>query len=612
MDGYLGKILKVDLTKGEIAEETLNPDYARMFVGGSGLAARYIYDLADADTDPLGPENPLVFMTGPLVGTRAPSCGRYVICARSPQTNLWGESNIGGFLGPHLRFAGYDGIIVRGQAAEPVYLVVRDGEAGLREASHLWGLDCYQTQETIKEELGDPSVRVACIGPGGERLVKYASVIAGRGRAAGRSGMGAVMGSKRLKAVACRGTGSVPLADKDAFDEIARETLAWVKDDVSSQVFNQTGSAGSANLCSMLGNMPNKYFMQGTFDEVDNISGSTMAETILVGTSGCFGCVVQCGREVEITEGPYQLGRTDGPEYETVGALGSLLLIDDLAAVSYMSHLCNRHGLDTISTGVTLGLAHYLYEEGIIGSGDLGGVALSWGDPEPAISLIAMIANREGLGDLLAEGSVAVAREFGVEEMTAHVHGLEVGMHDPRASSGVTISYLTSPRGACHNKSDAYWLDFGRTMEDIGIGLVDRFEEEGKAALMVRHQDWRSASDALISCIAVSFPASSLSKMLSAATGWDVSDSGLLIAGERILNLKRALNLLWGLKTEDEKLPGLLLRPLEEGGTAQYVPDVERLLSDYYEVRKWDRRSGRPTLEKLRQLDLADVAEELY
>jgi len=612
VDGYLGKILKVDLTKGEIAEETLNRDYARMFVGGSGLAARYIYDLADADTDPLGPENPLVFMTGPLVGTRAPSCGKYVICARSPQTNLWGESSIGGFLGPHLRFAGYDGIIVRGQAAEPVYLVVRDGEAGLREASHLWGLDCYQTQETIKEELGDPSVRVACIGPGGERLVKYASVIAGRGRAAGRSGMGAVMGSKRLKAVACRGTGSVPLANKDAFDEIARETLAWVKDDVSSQVFNQTGSAGSANLCSMLGNMPNKYFMQGTFDEVDNISGSTMAETILVGTSGCFGCVVQCGREVEITEGPYQLGRTDGPEYETVGALGSLLLIDDLAAVSYMSHLCNRHGLDTISTGVTLGLAHYLYEEGIIGSGDLGGVALSWGDPEPAISLIEMIANREGLGDLLAEGSVAVAREFGVEEMTAHVHGLEVGMHDPRASSGVTISYLTSPRGACHNKSDAYWLDFGRTMEDIGIGLVDRFEEEGKAALMVRHQDWRSASDALISCIAVSFPASSLSKMLSAATGWDVSDSGLLIAGERILNLKRALNLLWGLKTEDEKLPGLLLRPLEEGGTAQYVPDVERLLSDYYEVRKWDRQSGKPTLEKLRELDLADVAGELH
>lgn len=612
MDGYLGKILNVDLTSGEIAEETLNRDYARMFIGGSGLAARYIYDLASADTDPLGPENPLVFMTGPLVGTRAPSCGRYVICARSPQTNLWGESNVGGFLGPHLRFAGYDGMIIRGQASQPVYLLVRDGEAELREASHLWGLDCYQTQETIKEELGDPSLRVARIGPGGERLVKYASVIADKGRAAGRSGMGAVMGSKRLKAVACRGTGSVPLADRDAFDEVARETLAWVKDDVSTQVFNQTGTAGSANLCSMLGNMPNKYFTQGTFDEVDNISGSTMAETILVGTSGCFGCVVQCGREVEITEGPYELERTDGPEYETVGALGSMLLIDDLAAVCYMSHLCNRYGLDTMSTGVTLGLAHYLYEEGIIGSGDLGDIALSWGDPEPAIKLIEMIANREGMGDLLAEGTLAVARHYGMEEMAAQVHGLEVAMHDPRASSGVALSYLTSPRGACHNKSDAYLLDIGRTMEDIGIGLVDRFEEEGKAALMVRHQNWRSAGDALIACMIVNFPVDGLVEMLGAATGWDIALDSLLRAGERILNLKRVLNLRWGLKTEDEKLPGMLLKPLEEGGTGGYVPDVERLLSDYYEVRKWDRRSGKPTLEKLRELDLADVAEELY
>ncbi|TKJ28037.1 MAG: aldehyde ferredoxin oxidoreductase [Chloroflexi bacterium B3_Chlor] len=612
MDGYLGKILNVDLTNGEIAEVTLNPDYARMFIGGSGLAARYIYDLADADTDPLGPENPLVFMTGPLVGTRAPSCGRYVICARSPQTNLWGESNVGGFLGPHLRFAGYDGMIVRGQASQPVYLLVRDGEAELREASHLWGMDCYQTQETIKEDLGDPSVRVACIGPGGERLVKYASVIAGKGRAAGRSGMGAVMGSKRLKAVACRGTGSVPLADRDAFDEIARETLAWVKDDVSTQVFNQTGTAGSANLCSMLGNMPNKYFTQGTFDAVDNISGSTMAETILVGTSGCFGCVVQCGREVEITEGPYQLERTDGPEYETVGALGSMLLIDDLAAVCYMSHLCNRYGLDTMSTGVTLGLAHYLYEEGVIESEDLGGLALGWGDPEPAIKLIEMIANREGLGDLLAEGTLAVARHYGTEEMAAQVQGLEVAMHDPRASSGVALSYLTSPRGACHNKSDAYLLDIGRTMEDIGIGLVDRFEEEGKAALMVRHQNWRSAGDALIACMIVNFPVDGLVEMLGAATGWDIALDSLLRAGERILNLKRVLNLRWGLKTEDEKLPGMLLKPLEEGGTGGYVPDVERLLTDYYEVRKWDRKSGKPTLEKLRELDLADVAEELY
>ncbi len=612
MDGYLGKILNVNLTTGEIAEEELEASYARGFVGGSGLAARYIYDLTDSGTDPLGPENPLVFMTGPLVGTRAPSCGRYVICARSPQTGLWGESNIGGFVGPHLRFAGYDGILFSGQASKPVCLVVQDGEAELRDASFLWGLGAYQTQEAIKEELGAGSLRVACIGPAGENLVKYAGIIADRGRAAGRSGMGAVMGSKRLKAVVCHGTGSIPLADGEAFDAIAREILALVKEDVSTQVLHQTGTAGSANLCSMLGDMPNRYFTQGSLETVDQISGSTMAETILVGTSGCYGCVVQCGREVEIAEGRYRMGRADGPEYETVGALGSLLLIEDLEAISYMNHLCNSHGLDTISMGVTLGLAHLLYEQGVISGKETGGIALRWGDPEPVIRMIEMTARREGFGDLLAEGSLALARRYDVEELAGQVNGLEVAMHDPRASAGVALSYLTSPRGACHNKSDAYWLDMGRTMEDIGVGFMDRFEEEGKAALMVQHQDWRSAGDALISCLLVNLPSDGLVSMLGAATGWDVTLSDLLRAGERTINLKRTLNLRWGLNPRHEKLPDLLLRPLEEGGTAGYVPDVDRLLSDYYGARQWDRATGKPSKEKLLALGLEEMAADLY
>jgi aldehyde:ferredoxin oxidoreductase len=612
LDGYLGRILRVDLTSGEITEEGLNADYARMFIGGSGLGARYIYDLTDAETDPLGPENPLVFMTGPLVGTRAPACGRYVICARSPQTGLWGESNVGGFLGPHLRFAGYDGIIIEGRAAEPVYLLVRDGHAELCPASHLWGLGSYRTQEAVKREAGDKAVRVACIGQAGEGLVKYASIMADRGRAAGRSGMGAVMGSKKLKAVACHGKGSIPLADTKTFDRIAKEALALVKDDVSTLVVNQTGTSGAANLFSLQGNMPNKYFMQGTFDEVDNISGSTMSETILVGTSGCFGCVAQCGRQIRITEGPYQLGETDGPEYETVAALGSLLLVDDLAAVSYMSHLCNTYGLDTISTGVVLGLAHYLYEQEVIGSEDTGELVLGWGDPEPSIQLIEMIAHREGFGDLLAEGARAVGDHFGAQDAAAQVQGLEVPMHDPRSSAGVTLSYLTSPRPACHNKSDMYWVDVGRIIGELGIGAMDRFQEEGKAALVARHQDWRSVGDSLISCLLVNVPVDGLVDMLSAATGWDVSLDNVLPVGERIFNLKRAMNIRWGWNVKDEKLPSLLLQPLEDGGTEGYVPDVERLLSDYYQARNWDRESGNPTLEKLLELDLGDVAEELY
>jgi len=345
---------------------------------------------------------------------------------------------------------------------------------------------------------------------------------------------------------------------------------------------------------------------------VDNISGSTMAETILVGMSGCFGCVVQCGRQVEIIEGPYRLGETDGPEYETVAALGSLLLVDDMAAVSYMNHLCNAHGLDTVSTGVVLGLAHHLYEQGVIASEDTGGLVLRWGDPEPAVRLIEMISQRERLGDLLAEGALAVASHYGVEEMAAQVQGLEVPMHDPRASASVTLSYLTSPRGACHNKSDTYWLAWGRIVEELGIGLTDRFEEEGAAALMTRHQDWRSVCDALISCFLVNLPADGLVDMLNAATGSEFTLDNILPVGERIFNLKRALNVRWGWNSKDEKLPPLLLQPLEEGGTDGYVPDVERLLSDYYQVRGWDRQSGKPTREKLLELGLGDVAEELY
>ena len=609
MKGYMGKLLVVDLSVEEVKEEPLDSQWARQFIGGSGLACRYLYDLIDADTDPLGPENPLVFMTGPLVGTRAPSCGRYVICARSPQTRIWGESNIGGFWGPELRFAGYDGVIIRGQAPVPTYLFIKDGQAEIRSASHLWGQDSYRTQEAIKEELGDRRVRVACIGEAGENLVKYAAVIADAGRAAGRTGMGAVMGAKRLKAVACRGREPVPLANREAFREIARAALLEVKDDVTTQILRQTGTAGSADYFALLGNMPNRYFTQGSFPEAEKISGGVMAETILKAVTGCFGCPAQCGRQVEIKG--YGLERTNGPEYETVAALGSLLLISDLEAVSYLGYLCNAYGLDTITTGVTIALAHYLYREGIIDERETGGLKLQWGDPEPVIQLVKTIAQRQGFGDLLAEGALAVANHYGVEDWAAQVQGLEVAMHDPRASAGVTLSYLTSPRGACHNKSDMYWVDVGRIIEEIGVAAMDRFQEEGKAEIVARHQNWRSVCDALITCILMNVPIEGLVDMLNAATGWDVDLEEMMVVGERIFNLKRALNIKLGWRPEGERLPSLLLRPLE-GGTGGYVPDVERLLVDYYRVRGWEHGSGRPTRERLLSLDLGEVAQELW
>ncbi|MGD8475425.1 MAG: aldehyde ferredoxin oxidoreductase N-terminal domain-containing protein, partial [Anaerolineae bacterium] len=352
MSGYMGKLLVVDLTKGELQDEPLNPTMAHDFVGGSGYAARYLYDELGPDTDPLGPDNTLMFMTGPLVGTRAPSCGRHEICAISPLTGIWGESNSGGFWGAELRFAGYDGIVIRGRSERPVWLSIIEGQPpSLHDAVNLWGLDTYETQQRLRDELDDQKVRVTCIGPAGENLVLYAAVMNDHGRAAGRTGMGAVMGSKNLKAIAVRGRQRVPLADKDSFSQTAKQAVQIVREDITPQVLNQMGTANIVDMSIMWGNLPNKYWSQPRFEEATNLSGITMMETILTRAVPCYGCTVACGREVTLKDTPYGVDVVDGPEYETVAMLGSQLLVDDLPGVAYAGHLCNRYGMDTISAG---------------------------------------------------------------------------------------------------------------------------------------------------------------------------------------------------------------------------------------------------------------------
>jgi len=607
MNGYMGKLLVVDLSNGKIEDEPLNEDYVRRFIGGSGLACRYIYDMVDADTDPLGPENPLFFMAGPLTGTRAPSCGRFVICARSPLTDLWGEANSGGFFGPEMRFAGYDGIVVKGQSPEPVYLRVEDGRAELRRASHLWGKSTYETQTLIREELGDEKVRVACIGPAGENLVKFAAVMSDHGSAAGRTGMGAVMGSKRLKAVAVRGHQEVSLADAERFAALARQALAAIREDITTAILRETGTAGSLDYSMMLGDAPARYFTQGSFPEGTNLSGSAMAETILTGNYACYGCPIACKRKVKVDK--YGLSETKGPEYETVCALGTLLLLDDLAAVAYLGHLCDAYGLDTISTGSAIAFAHYLFEQGIIGPEETNGLELRWGDPDSVAKLIEMIAHRRGFGDLLAEGSRLVGRRYGAEELAVQVKGLEVAMHDPRAMSAMALVYATSPIGGSHNQSDMYLVELGKAIEELDIVSTDRFEIKGKAPVVARHQDWRSFCNALILCYFANPPVQTVVELLSSATGWEVGLDEAMAIGERIWNLKRALNLRLGLRREDDRLPKLLLRPLEEGGTEGHVPDLERMLEEYYRVRGWDPATGAPTMEKLLALGLERVNE---
>lgn len=614
MKGYLGKLLLVDLTTGYMRDEPLNMAYARQFIGNSGLAARYLYDMADQHTDPLGPDNPLIMMTGPLTGTHTPSASRHAFVARSPLTGILGEANVGGFTGAELRRAGYDGLIITGRSPAPVYLWIKEDQPPeLRDASDLWGLDTYVTQERIAQELDEPRARVACIGPGGENLVRYAAILNADARAAGRTGLGAVMGSKRLKAIALRGKAEIPLSDKERFKHSARRALIRTQGDFTTMLLKETGTSGGMDYFDMLGAVPFRYWTQGIFEGVANLNGGLIAETIATGHTGCWGCAVQCGFQIEVPHGSYPVPRTDGPEYETLCALGTQLLIDDLGAVSYFDLLCDSLGLDTLSAGGAIGFAFWLYQNGYITSGDTGGLRLSWGDPTPVAQLIRQIATRDGFGNLLADGSLAMERRYNLPGMAVQVNGLEPGMHDPRAMSGMALVYLTSPRGACHNKSDFYFVEAGHSFPEFDIASDDRHQQAGKAAVVARHQDYRTLVDSSGCCQFVNVPLKELPELFSAAWGEPVSLEQLRTAGERIFNLKRALNLKLGLNPrQSEVFPKLWTQPLNEGGTQGFVPNWEDMLREYYDYRHWDWDSGRPCPEKLVALGLDELVQDLW
>ncbi len=609
MNGYTGQLLTVDLG-GHIAAQPLNPDYARDFLGGAGLAARYLYDLIQDDTDPLGPDNPLILMTGPLVGTSAPSCGRYVACALSPLTGIWGEANSGGFFGPELRFAGYDGLIIRGRAEKPVYLSILDGHAQLHDATHLWGLDSYETQRRIQAELDQPHARVACIGLAGENQVRYAAIMNDHGRAAGRTGMGAVMGAKNLKAIAVRGKRRPPLAAPDTFQALTRETTRFVRDDFISVGFREGGTAIYVEMGLLMGDVPAKYWTDGKFEAAGQLSGTVMAETILKGPAACYRCPIACGRRVKLDNRRHG-GEIDGPEYETVIALGALIGSDDLEGAAYAGHLCNLYGMDTISAGSTIALAYYLYDQGVLTSADTGGMPLKWGDIETAIALVEQTARRQGLGALLAEGAKRLAEHLGAPDLAVHVKGLEMAMHDPRAFSGMAVSYATGPRGACHLQSDMYMVDMGAELPELDIQPSGRFKTRGKAATTARHQNWRSLYNAMIMCHFANPPVPQVTAMLAAATGWDRSPREWLTVGERIFVLQRAINNRRGVRRGHDRLPQLVQRPLS-GGTMGRTPRMAQLLSSYYAYRQWDWETGKPSREKLVALGLEDVADDLW
>ena len=611
MNGYMGKILRVDLSAGEMRDEPLNEEYARAFVGGSGLAARIIYDMVGGDTDPLGPENPLVFMTGPLVGTAMPSAGRCSVCALSPLTRIWGEANTGGFFGPELRFAGYDGVIITGRAKKPVWLSIVHGRVELHDAADLWGSDSYATQEHVRQALADPKARVACIGVAGENQVLMAAVMNDGGRAAGRTGMGAVMGSKKLKAIGVRGSAKVPVSDPEGLKAATREINTYLKDDLAAQTFNLAGTAGAVDTLLMYGDMPIRYFQQGEWENASNLSGVPMADQYLNRSYTCYRCPIGCGRETRAPS--YGLKKVDGPEYETLAALGSLAMVDDLEAVIYAGHLCNLHGLDTISTGCTIALACEMFERGILNPADTGGLEIRYGDIKTMHRLIEMIARRDGFGDALAEGSASLAERFGVPELAVTVNRLEVPMHDPRAFAGMTVTYALSPCGAAHMQGDMYGVDMGQSaVPELGITEGDRLESsEEKGRIAARLQAWRDLYNALTLCQFQNPGIDLVLVAVNSVTGWQLETEDLMTLGKRIVTLKRMLNLRRGLTRANDRLPDLLMKPLKDGGTEGTVPDVDTLLSGAYAEYGWDPETGQPTRDTLEELGLAFAAEAL-
>jgi len=536
--------------------------------------------------------------------------GRFVICARSPATRLWGESNCGGFWGPELRAAGFDGVWIQGRAVQPVYLWIQDARVEIRPAEHLWGLDFYQAKAAVEEELEAGRVRVATIGLAGETQIPFASVLCDHGRAAGRTGMGAVMGAKNLKAIAVQGSGKAPVADLAAYKPLRTQTNQALRNDAMTTVLRELGTAGAAEYFDYLNEMPKRYFQQGNFGQELLVSGCAIKESILVGVSACHACVIACGRVVRLEDGE----KRKGPEYETQVGFGPNLMLNDPVLVTRLGELCDRYGMDVISASNTIGLAFHLYDTGLITKQDTGGIELNWGDAAPVETLIHQLAHREGFGALLAQGARALGAHFGAEDEAVQVNGLEVPYHDPRGASGMALVYATSPRGACHNQSDYFFVDIGQVEPSMGMQFYERLGGAEKASNVAIHQDWKTLFNALVMCIFANIEPESLRDLINAACNLDWSMDDLLRAGERAWNLKRAINNRLGLTCQDDTLPKAFLRPFVDAQSAdqRFVPDLDAMLAAYYQARGWDPKSGYPTKDKFHELGLDWVIEDLY
>lgn len=615
--GYAGKFLHVNLTERECVDFIVEDAELKKYIGGSCLAAKIFLDRYALDLDPLAPENPLMIMTGPMVGSGFPGTSRFSISAKSPQTGIWGESACGGTFSPDLKRAGYDGIVIDGRAAVPVYISITDDGARILDASHLWGKDIYETTDILKEP--DKTVKVLVIGQAGENLVKIAAIGNDKGHFSGRTGLGAVMGSKNLKAIAVKGSRKMTKADEDKFRQFQKEAMQEVKDSALADGLHQMGSDANMDLGMVNGDVPIKNWTVGeAFDLSSSLSGPTMKEKYLTKAHACANCPVACKRVVKVDDGPFKTEEGPGPEYETCGTFGTMMMNPDLEAVIKANELCNKYGMDTISCGSAIALAMELYEKGTLSREDVDGLDLSWGNMESVMELIKKIAFREGFGHVLAEGSVKAAQKIGKDAIDAvvAVKGLEAPMHDPRGFHGMGLAYMMSNRGACHLQHAVLATEQGMASWPQLFDMKDDYQgttSVGKAALVFNSENYGILGNSLAIChylVDILKPETILGAF-NAITGWDLDSQELLKAGMRDWTIKRGFNNLLGITSKDDKLPKKLLTALEEGGGAGSVPDVELLLKEYYALRGLDER-GYPRLEVLVDLGLDDLKNKLY
>ena len=616
--GCTGKVLHVNLTTQSITEERPELTVYRKYLGGGALSLYYLLKEMQPDVNPLGPENLLVFTASVLTGTPAMGFSRYTVAAKSPLSGGFGESEAGGWWGPELKFAGYDAIVIKGRAKKPVYLCIIDGKAELRDASHLWGQYSKETQDMIREELGDKKVRIALIGPAGENLVKYACILNEIKHANGRAGLGAVMGSKNLKAIAVRGKNKIEFHNEKSVKDISQSFIDSHKN--SSDVLGELGTSGFVSAASELGILPTRNFREGTFEKAEAISGETMHETIEVGRGTCYRCPVRCKRKIQVTEKQYLVDpEYGGPEYETVGAFGSLCCVGNLKAIARANQLCQAYALDTMSTGGAIAFAMECYENDIINSEDTKGVELKFGNSDAMLRMIEMIGTRIGFGDILADGVKEAAEKIGngSHKYAMHVKGLSLPLHEPRGKVGVALAYAVSPTGADHQEAPHDPLF--ETKEGMAfanpLGIVEPLSSldlsPKKVRMFVYLQQLYNLFNSIGICNFTAHPWGPISinglvDYINSVTGWETSLWELMKVGERHSAMARVFNTRESMTSEDDMLPERLFEPLQGGPHAGNKIDMEEFtqaLKTYYEMMGWDEQ-GVPTHAKLQELEL--------